>query len=206
MDYCLTAGGVTIENNLIYNNEGWCIIVLNSNGAVIRNNICYHNGIRPGSGEISSIGNNLTIFNNILAPRQSQVALNIRLARSDFTVDPATVSEGNDLLDVPATAVAVLWGDSQGTVSQFQSRNGRGWGVGSLAADPRFVDEFGFNFHLQNSSPAIDKGNTARAPSIDFDGQPRPAGTAADIGAFEFASDSTPLPAPTNLRVIKITP
>jgi len=40
----------------------------------------------------------------------------------------------------------------------------------------------------------------------DFDGQPRPAGTAADIGAFEFASDSTPLPAPTNLRVIKITP
>ena len=206
MDYCLTAGGVTIENNLIYNNEGWCIIVLNSNGAVIRNNICYHNGIRPGSGEISAIGNNLTIFNNILAPRQSQVALNIRLARSDFTVDPATVSEGNDLLDVPATAVAVLWGDSQGTVSQFQSRNGRGWGVGSLAADPRFVDEFGFNFHLQNSSPAIDKGNTARAPSIDFDGQPRPAGTAADIGAFEFASDSTPLPAPTNLRVIKITP
>ena len=205
MDYCLAAGGVTIENNLIFNNEGWCMNVLNSDGAVIRNNVCYHNGIRQdGSGEISAIGNKLSIFNNVLAPRQGQVALNIRLARSDFVVDPTTVSEGNDLLDVPANAVAVWWGDSQGTVAQFQSRNGRGWGTGTVAADPRFVDEFGLNFHVQSSSPAIDKGNTARAPAADFDGQPRPSGIAADIGAFEFGSSSAILPAPTNLRVVGV--
>ena len=156
-----------IENNLIFNNEGWCMVVLNSNGAVIHNNVCYHYGIRQdGSGELSTCGNNLSIFNNILAPRKGQLALNIRLARSDFVVDTRTLSENNDLLDVQADAIAVAWGDAVGTLSQFQSRNGRGWGTASLAEDPRFIDEFGLNFHLQSSSPAIDKGNTAKAPSI----------------------------------------
>ena len=138
MDYCPGTGGTVIENNLIFNNEGWCMVVLNSNGAVIRNNVCYHNGIRQdGSGELSTCGNNLSIFNNILAPRKGQLALNIRLARSDFVVDPRTLSENNDLLDVQADALAVAWGDAVGTLSQFQSRNGRGWGTASLAADPR---------------------------------------------------------------------
>jgi parallel beta-helix repeat protein len=205
MDYCQATGGAIIENNLIFNNEGWCIVVRNSNGATIRNNVCYHNAIRQdNSGEVSTIGNNLSIFNNILAPRPGQVALNIRLARSDFTVDPRTVSEGNDLLDVPAAAISVWWGDSVGTLSQFQSRNGAGWGIGSMTVDPRFVDEFGFNFHLQSGSPAIDKGNTAKGSSTDFDGHSRPSGLATDMGAYEFASGSWPLPAPTNLRVISI--
>ena len=205
MDYCPGTGGTVIENNLIFNNEGWCMVVLNSNGAVIRNNVCYHNGIRQdGSGELSTCGNNLSIFNNILAPRKGQLALNIRLARSDFVVDTRTLSENNDLLDVQADAIAVAWGDAVGTLSQFQSRNGRGWGTASLAEDPRFIDEFGLNFHLQSSSPAIDKGNTAKAPSIDFDGNPRPSGIAADVGAFEFAANTARLPAPTNLRVIRI--
>ncbi len=54
-----------------------------------------------------------------------------------------------------------------------------------MVGDPRFVDEFGFNFHLQSSSPAIDKGNTAKAQLYDFEGKSRPSGVAADIGAYE---------------------
>jgi hypothetical protein len=37
-------------------------------------------------------------------------------------------------------------------------------------------------------SPAIDAGNTALAPTTDQRGFPRPAGAAADIGAFEYGS------------------
>jgi hypothetical protein len=37
-------------------------------------------------------------------------------------------------------------------------------------------------------SPAIDAGNTALAPATDQRGFPRPAGSAADIGAFEYGS------------------
>jgi hypothetical protein len=41
---------------------------------------------------------------------------------------------------------------------------------------------------LLPGSPAIDAGNTSLAPSTDQRGFPRPAGMAADIGAFEYGS------------------
>jgi hypothetical protein len=41
---------------------------------------------------------------------------------------------------------------------------------------------------LLPGSPAIDAGNTSLAPATDQRGFPRPAGLAADIGAFEYAS------------------
>jgi hypothetical protein len=41
---------------------------------------------------------------------------------------------------------------------------------------------------LLPGSPAIDAGDTAAAPPTDQRGFPRPAGLAADIGAFEFGS------------------
>jgi parallel beta-helix repeat protein len=205
MDYCPGAGGTVIENNLIFKNEGWCMVILNSNGATIRNNVCYQNGIRQdGSGEISTAGNTLSIYNNILVPRNGQLALNIRLARSDFTVDPSTVSENNNLIDAPASAVAFAWGSSVGTLVQYQSRNGRGWGSATVLGEPRFVDEFGSNFHLQSGSPAIDKGNTSRASRTDLEGTARPLGIAADIGAYEFNNGTARLPAPANVRLIRI--
>jgi len=41
---------------------------------------------------------------------------------------------------------------------------------------------------LLSGSPAIDAGDTAAAPPTDQRGFPRPAGAAADIGAFEYGS------------------
>src|ERR1035441_1277498 len=41
---------------------------------------------------------------------------------------------------------------------------------------------------LLPGSPAIDAGNTSLAPATDQRGFPRPAGLAADLGAFEYGS------------------
>ena len=41
---------------------------------------------------------------------------------------------------------------------------------------------------LLPGSPAIDAGNTSLAPATDQRGFPRPAGLAADFGAFEYGS------------------
>jgi hypothetical protein len=41
---------------------------------------------------------------------------------------------------------------------------------------------------LLPGSPAIDRGNTSLAPAIDQRGFPRPAGSAADVGSFEYGS------------------
>jgi hypothetical protein len=51
----------------------------------------------------------------------------------------------------------------------------------NLAQDP-MVDS---THHLQAGSPCINKGVTTEAPQVDFDGDPRPAQGAMDIGADE---------------------
>jgi chitodextrinase len=50
-------------------------------------------------------------------------------------------------------------------------------------ADPRFVSLT--DLHLQAGSPAIDRGDPSAYPSVDFDGQTRPIGSAPDAGADE---------------------
>ena len=62
-------------------------------------------------------------------------------------------------------------------------------GAGIVTADPLFVG--GGDYHLQSSSPCIDKGTADRAPNHDLDGNSRPldgdgvAGAAMDIGCYE---------------------
>jgi hypothetical protein len=64
---------------------------------------------------------------------------------------------------------------------------------GDSFADPKLgplADNGGptLSMALLPGSPAIDAGNTSLAPATDQRGFPRPAGLAADIGAFEYGS------------------
>ncbi len=54
--------------------------------------------------------------------------------------------------------------------------------------DPLFVDPLRGDFHLQATSPVIDQGtDTApKLPAVDFDRDPRHAGSQVDIGADEY--------------------
>jgi hypothetical protein len=55
----------------------------------------------------------------------------------------------------------------------------------NIYADPRFVNAAS-DFHLQATSPAVDAADASPAPALDLDGEPRPVGPRADLGAYEF--------------------
>src|SRR5205823_6228644 len=62
--------------------------------------------------------------------------------------------------------------------------------------NPLFVNFASRDFHLQSTSPLINKGTTLSAVTNDYDGIARPQGSGYDIGALEFVN-TTPPPAPT---------
>lgn len=74
--------------------------------------------------------------------------------------------------------------------------------------DPKFTNAEGLDFHLQGTSPLINKGVTISGVSNDYEGTSRPQGSAFDIGAFEYSGQisSTPIPNPTASPMISPTP
>lgn len=58
-------------------------------------------------------------------------------------------------------------------------------GTGNLAAAPAFIDELNDDYHLLPTSPGVDDADPAATEPIDIDGDTRPQGARADIGADE---------------------
>jgi hypothetical protein len=50
----------------------------------------------------------------------------------------------------------------------------------------QYVNRGALDLHLSPGSPGIDEGNPSSSPSTDYDGQSRPRGGRADVGADEF--------------------
>lgn len=115
---------------------------------------------------------NNTVFNNgrgILTGPNFTVANNISLNNksSNYDLRGTQAFVGNNL--------------SYGTGAKKLS--------GVTVADPQFVNYQGNgtgNYQLKPTSPGVDHGNTAKAPSLDIVGEPRPQGPSADIGAYEL--------------------
>ncbi|MGZ3748635.1 MAG: choice-of-anchor Q domain-containing protein, partial [Pseudobdellovibrionaceae bacterium] len=74
---------------------------------------------------------------------------------------------------------------------------------GINGGDPKFIDISKYDFHLQQSSPAIDKGMLLAGFNYDADQVSRPQGLAWDIGAFEYGGLNKSLQAPSNLRMVQ---
>jgi hypothetical protein len=60
------------------------------------------------------------------------------------------------------------------------------------SVSPGFVNAAANDFHLQSTSPLIDRGVTLAQVKNDFDGVARPRGGGYDIGAFEYLGGLSP--------------
>ena len=177
-----------IENTLIYgrgdgNDERtpWAAIVIDAETAHARFEIVNvtvddtlgQNYIMYVQYDSPSVPVDLTIRNTIFRGVGSNSPIFIGQA-SDLTAD-------HNLFYLPNSESVLIHG---GTT--FTSSNIGNLGGGNLYGDPLFFapawGEEG-DYHLQEESPAIDKGTTEDAPSSDLEGRPRD--DQPDIGAYE---------------------
>ncbi len=180
---------IKIYNNLVYNNltNGLEIGNWGNPGVSPRpieditfiNNTSYGNGSDGWGGGIMNDNpdvKNLVIRNNIFSQNTLfQIADEGGLSTANLTVDHNLVNEytGN---------------------YQYEIR-----GTDYVEGDPKFVNPSGADFHLQQSSPAIDKGSSINAPNNDFDGNQRPQGAGYDLGAYEYVTATTLYVEPSGL-------
>lgn len=135
---------------------------------------CSFTGNQAEVGGALHSSSTLAVTNCILwndfAPQGPEIAL------TQFLWSCGSLSLADSLVQGGQAAVHVEAGCSIAAWSQ------------SIDADPRFVDAVAHDLHLRADSPAVDLANPGAAdlPPADFEGDPRTAGSAPDLGADEF--------------------
>lgn len=166
----------TIQNNLSYHSQGWGIVLWHgATAATIANNTIFNNlvgGILVGCGDADCIINDYTkVVNNIVVYNGS---LGGRYGISEDGVTGIHNIYWNNLTyaNLPAN---------------YYLQNGLN-PVNAVMANPQFINyqaNGSGDYHLKSISPAIDKGTTSYAPTIDIEGKFRVG--APDIGAYEYS-------------------
>lgn len=160
--YVSSGSSGTIENDLVAENFVYGIqLYPNANEVTINHNTIVNNG-RGGVIVANESANDLVV-NNIVANNNEYGIRAYELTGS-----------GNKATD------NLVWNQTLNTTGTGMTFSE------TTAADPKFVSES--NFHLQSSSPAIEKG-TSPTVADDIEGVTR--GTPSDLGAYEFVA---PLP------------
>ena len=205
-----TISQALVEGNVIHGNGAAGGSGINMDGVVdsiVRNNLLYDNhasgiSLYQIDGATGST-NNLVTNNTILQASDGRWCVNIADGstgnrvrnnilwtdhpfRGVITVDaasrPGFVSDYNSV----RSRFSIDGGD---TILDLAAWRGLGYDLHSFIATP--ADHFvapGSDFHLLDTSPAIDAGTSTEAPSADLDGTPRPVGSFVDIGAYESLS------------------
>ncbi|MCD6497082.1 MAG: right-handed parallel beta-helix repeat-containing protein [Deltaproteobacteria bacterium] len=202
---------VRIFANVIYHNQGPGISVTGQDwppkGISITNNVIAENATTPVQSSRAGIyvvaGSGHRVVNNIFYMNRpnEQDHLQVRIgggAEADVILD-------NNLYFWPGATSKTMWGDPSTTYDSIQVP---GHEQNGLETPPLFMDATGFDYRLQDGSPAVDSAqnlgenfNLALAPTLtDFSSMPPSAatvnqayyGTGWEIGAYVHG--------PTNLK------
>ena len=185
-----------VEDNEIYDNNGWGIQFYRSCG-VVNNNVFRNNVVSDGNvhgGLYIGSGSGNLAYNNLLVENTGS-GIHVR-GRMTKIFNNTIVHNGGRAMHISASQAEIRnnisYGNAQGIRNQSPdttfSNNLCGTpGTGcQVIGDPRFVNAAEGDYSLRSDSPAIDQGVTLSAVKTDFDGKSRPQGSAYDIGAYEF--------------------
>jgi parallel beta-helix repeat protein len=200
--------GLLIENNVLHDNGQNGLNMDGVQDSVIQNNLIYGNdlnGIRAYAIDAAEGPRGLRIVNNTIhVPQDGYWCVRI-------TEDlGANVVFNNILMNDYPYGGSIALDDTAGFASAHNAVVGRftpdrgdtiltlaewqqlGYDAGSFIAQPSelFVDASAADYRLKAGSDAVDAGLSEfaghSAPGSDIVGVERPAGTAVDIGAYEF--------------------
>ena len=216
------AASSLVDGNTFYNCTGYALHFY-SNGStgvqnnVVRNNIFYNNyiddGQRGNSGStiVLSTGGNSLVYNNIIYNTPSAKHIYAIEEHDNDQIYNNTIynNHGIGIFLYPGSSGVIV----QNNLIYANERDdvvdqGSGGGIitnNLVGVNPQFVNAPAGDFSLNAGSPAIDAGVMVSAVTTDIKGISRPQGAAYDIGAYEFTG-SPPLPAPTNLRIVTVSP
>jgi hypothetical protein len=159
--------GITVRNNFVSRSYqgnlemgGYAANKGNAVNCVLVNNTTYQ-----GAGGEIVVQNNcsgITIKNNILVRVDASVGYIVQLGKNN-----TGMTINNNLYFGGSATSPGAWPDSA-----------------ALFADPQLVNAY-LDMHIARTSPAIDRGVSVDAGTLDIDGQPRIQGAAIDLGADE---------------------
>jgi len=186
---------IEIYNNHIHDSNGtgisvsvedynWTDINIIEN-ITVYNNLVYRTGggfcswIDPNSTK-PAIRKNILVMNNVFYNNSNcGIRITKNLEFDNFVIRNNIISHnGNQqLLIRNATELIdhnLVYGSTEVT------------GDFAIILPPEFINPTTGNLHLLENSPAIDNGSYVNAPSVDYDGNPRPQGLEYDIGPYEY--------------------
>ncbi len=191
----LGSASVTVKNSKLHDNTGMAIqFAYAGTNHLIFNNLIYNNG----SGFAVFASDSSQFYNNTIVGNGSCIDL--------VTDENGNGSDNNTLRNnICYQNGSTIFDQGSGNV---QSNN--------LTTNPNFVNASNGDFHITSNSPARDAGTALSQVPCDHDGNARPAGSAYDIGAYEYGSSPgggcsgstsspTPTPAPSGATCTQYT-
>jgi len=160
------------------------IAFVNSSSPAIENNVFHDNPCRAinltlPEGNTPIVINNTMVRNSVGVRVDGRVPSAGEIVRNNIVVDNGVGLEV-DFGSGPTWDHNLVFGNTQ----NYQGIADQTGTNGNLSADPLFVNSGANNFRLLPGSPAIGAGSAVDAPSVDFNGTPRPPAS-IDIGAFQ---------------------
>jgi len=197
-----TTSGITVRDNLIYNNALSGLVLGGYNypstgkviNSILSNNTTYNNdSTGDGGGELHlSYSENCTVENNIFCSDRKSLLATMECQSTYVPI--GLVLNYNLWFTGYAANAQFNWG--KGSYASFALySNATGEDVNSLYKDPLFDNKTVTPpvLSLSKSSPVIDYGNplfTVGTNEFDKAGNPRVVNGRVDIGAYEFSSST----------------